>query len=268
MLKLMYITNDVEVAKIAQDSGVDRIFIDLEVIGKEERQKDMDTVKSKHTINDIKNIRSALTTSELLVRINKIHDNSENEINQVVMNGANIIMLPFFKTVEEVNKFLRYVNKRTKVCLLLETPEAVKVLDDILQIDGIDEIHIGLNDLHLGYKKKFMFELLSDGTVEKICEKFKQTNIKYGFGGIAALGKGVLPAEMIIKEHYRMGSTRAILSRSFCNTSKIEDLDEIREIFEIEVEKIRQFETEVNEYLNYFENNKEEINKIVKSIVD
>lgn len=268
MLKLMYITNDVEVAKIAQDSGVDRIFVDLEVIGKEERQKDMDTVKSKHTINDIKNIRNALTTSELLVRINKIHDNSENEINQVVMNGANIIMLPFFKTVEEVNKFLKYVNKRTKVCLLLETPEAVKVLDDILQIDGIDEIHIGLNDLHLGYKKKFMFELLSDGTVEKICEKFKQTNIKYGFGGIAALGKGVLPAEMIIKEHYRMGSTRAILSRSFCNISKTEDLDKIREIFETEVRKIRQFEAEVNEHLNYFENNKEEINKIVKSIVD
>ena len=44
-----------------------------------------------------------------------------------------------------------------KTCLLLETPEAVEIIDDILDIDGIDEIHIGLNDLHLGYKMKFMF---------------------------------------------------------------------------------------------------------------
>ena len=34
MLKLMYITNDPAVAKIAADAGVDRIFIDMEVLGK------------------------------------------------------------------------------------------------------------------------------------------------------------------------------------------------------------------------------------------
>ena len=39
MIKLMYITNEVEVAKIAQKYGVDRIWIDLEVNVKEERQK-------------------------------------------------------------------------------------------------------------------------------------------------------------------------------------------------------------------------------------
>ena len=44
MLKLMYITNDPAVAKIAADAGVDRIFIDMEVLGKAERQGGMDTV--------------------------------------------------------------------------------------------------------------------------------------------------------------------------------------------------------------------------------
>lgn len=34
MLKLMYITNQSDVAKIADENGVDRIFIDLEKIGK------------------------------------------------------------------------------------------------------------------------------------------------------------------------------------------------------------------------------------------
>ena len=39
MLKLMYITNKPAIAKIAADAGVDRIFIDMEVLGKAERQK-------------------------------------------------------------------------------------------------------------------------------------------------------------------------------------------------------------------------------------
>lgn len=40
----MYITNRPEVAHIAELSGVDRIFVDLETIGKQERQGGMDTV--------------------------------------------------------------------------------------------------------------------------------------------------------------------------------------------------------------------------------
>lgn len=53
MLKLMYITNDPAVAKIAADAGVDRIFIDMEVLGKAERQGGMDTVQSHHVPEDI-----------------------------------------------------------------------------------------------------------------------------------------------------------------------------------------------------------------------
>ena len=50
-LQLMYITNNPQIAKIADDTGVDRIWIDLEQLGKEERQKGMNTVKSKHSFN-------------------------------------------------------------------------------------------------------------------------------------------------------------------------------------------------------------------------
>ena len=42
-LKLMYITNRPEVAQIAESAGVDRIFVDLEYIGKAQRQGGMDT---------------------------------------------------------------------------------------------------------------------------------------------------------------------------------------------------------------------------------
>ena len=61
-------------------------------------------------------------------------------------------------------------------------------------------------------------------------------------GGIASLGSGLLPAEMIIPEHYRLGSNCAILSRAFCDVSKVGDIDEIRRIFNEGVSAIRDYE--------------------------
>ena len=84
-----------------------------------------------------------------------------------------------------------------------------------------------------------MFELVADGTVENICARFAQTGKPYGFGGIARVGGGALPAEKIIGEHVRLGSSRVILSRSFCNTSLITEYEEIEKIFQAEVPKIR-----------------------------
>ncbi len=269
MIKLMYITNEVEVAKIAQKYGVDRIWIDLEVNGKEERQKGMDTVKSKHEIQDIGKIKPIIKNSELLVRVNPIYEKSKWEIDQVIKQGADIIMLPYFKTATEVEKFIEYVSGRCKTMLLVETPEAVQNIDSILSLDGIDEVHIGLNDLHLGYKKKFMFELLTDGTVEYLCNKFKEYGIKsYGFGGISRIGSGDLPAEDILTEHYRLGSTTAILSRSFCNTSKITDINEIEELFKTGVSDIRKKEEEIKLYSKEkFKENQKEVEQIIKKIV-
>ena len=43
-LKLMYITNNADVALIAEKYGVDRIWVDLESLGKEERQQGMNSV--------------------------------------------------------------------------------------------------------------------------------------------------------------------------------------------------------------------------------
>lgn len=241
-LKVMYITNKPEVALIAQKYGVDRIWVDLEFLGKEERQHGLNTVKSQHTINDIKNIKPFLTTSEMLVRINHWYDGSINEIHEVVNAGADIIMLPYWKTVEEVKNFVKAVNGRCKTTLLLETKEAVECIDEVLKFGGFDEIHIGLNDLHLSYGLTFMFELLSNGTVEMLCEKFKSAGIPYGFGGIAKLGDGLLPAEKIIMEHYRLGSSRAILSRTFCDNAKIDSIEEIDRVFCENMKTLRDFE--------------------------
>ena len=150
--------------------------------------------------------------------------------------------------------------------LLFETPQAIDNIDEILKLSGIDEVFIGLNDLSIGYGRKFMFELLSDGTVERICNKFKEYRLPYGFGGIASIGKGMLPSEKIIKEHYRLGSSCVILSRSFCNVNNINHFGIISSTFVNGVNDIRRFEEECNRYASYFTDNQAEIADIVKQI--
>ena len=264
-LKLFYITNKPEVAQIADKYGVDRVWIDLEVLGKELRQKNLDTVKSKHTVSDISIIKPLLTKSEMMVRINSWYEGSIKEIEDVINAGADIIMLPYWKTPDEVASFVNAVNGRCKTTLLLETKEAVESIDFVLAKGGFDEIHIGLNDLHLSYGLNFMFELLTNGVVETLCKKFRSFGLPYGFGGIARLGYGDLPAERVLVEHYRLGSSRAILSRSFFNSESTEDLDKIDCEFGIEMKKLREFE---NACCNLSEEEFKENKEIVKRIVD
>ena len=245
-LKLMYITNDPEVARIADRYGVDRVWIDLETLGKEKRQRGYDSVKSNHSVSDIRKVKPVLKHAEMLVRVNPWNKNSKKEINDVISAGADIIMLPYWRTAAEAQNFLDAVDGRCRTTLLLETKEAVECLDEVLAMSAIDEIHIGLNDLHMSYGLDFMFELLTNGTVEKICRKLKIRGIPYGFGGIARIGYGDLPAERVIEEHCRLGSTRAILSRSFCNYQKMQDYKEIEETFASEMKKLRSFEAYVS----------------------
>lgn len=265
-LKLMYITNRVDVALVAEKYGVDRIWVDLETLGKEERQKNMNTVKSNHCVEDIRTIKPYLSKSEMLVRVNPWNENSEEEINDVIDAGADIIMLPMWKSVNDVQNFLNVVNKRCKTTLLLETKEAVDCLDDVLNYCDMDEIHIGLNDLHLSYGLTFMFELLANGKVEEITKKIRNKGIPYGFGGIAKLGEGDLPAEKIVMEHYRLGSTRAILSRSFCNTDLVKNIDEIDKVFEKNIKALRNFEDSLVGNID-FSKNHEEVKQLVDLIV-
>ena len=291
MLNLMYITNRPEIAQIAEENGVDWIFVDMEFIGKDNRQGGLDTVQNHHTIEDVRNVKAAVRKAKVLVRVNPIHKamigadgsiaymDSKTEIEDAIAAGADIVMLPFFHTVDEVKEFVhlvknanskleRYGNARAKACLLLETPEAAILLDEILNVPGIDMIHIGLNDLHLAMGMKFMFQLLTDGIVEQLAKKIKAKGIPFGFGGIASLHGGALPGSYVLKEHYRLGSSMVIVGRSFCNTNVVTDLDEVREIFKKGIAEIRQLEGEAQAALDYFSKNHTEVVDIVNKVVE
>ena len=274
MMNLMYITKHPVIAQIAEEAGVDWIFVDMEFIGKDVRQSGLDTVQNHHTVDDVRSIKVAVKKAKVLVRVNPIHDtmpdyvSSEDEINGVIEAGADIIMFPFFKTVIEVERFVKAVNGRAKCCLLLETPESVAILEDIVAVPGIDMIHLGLNDMHLALGMKFMFELLANGSVDKWTNFIKEKSIPFGFGGIAALDGGAVPGRMILKEHYRLGSQQVIVSRSFCNTDQVTDINEVREIFQNGISEIRALELECKQQTaEYFEQNREATKKVIEEFV-
>lgn len=273
-LRLMYITNNPDVAKIAEKNGVDRIFLDMEYIGKAKRQKGTNSVLNRHTLDDVRAVRKVVSSSEVLVRVNPIHDEqadgypgSEKEIEDVINAGADMIMLPYYKSLSEIERFLNAVNGRAKTMMLLETKEAADIVDETAGMDGVDEIHIGLNDLAISTHSDFLFEALIDGTVERLCRHMKNYKKPYGFGGLASLGRGLVPAEMVVKEHYRLGSTGAILSRSFCNLNLVQDLQAVEEIFYRGIREIRSLEELCEAHIRFFTDNEEKLSEAVHQVL-
>lgn len=266
MMKLMLLTGDPVFAKKAEDCGVDRIFIDLEYINKAERQKGRNTYITCNTVEDVAPMRKTLKKSELLVRVNPINPLSKAEIDAVCDAGADIIMLPMVFDAEDVKTFVSLVGGRAKCMPMIETAQAMTRIDDILAVDGVDEIYIGLNDLHIGLGLSFMFEVLSGGLLDYMAEKIKAKGIPFGFGGMGKIGEGMLPADAILAEHFRLGSGSVILSRTFRNEVDSEGKPQLD--LAKEIKKIRDKETE---YSNWdktdFENNRKFVKETVKKIV-
>ena len=265
MFELMGIQNDPDVAEIYDNAGIDRIFIDLEQIGKQERQRNINAVLNFHTLSDIKKVKNKLTHSKLLVRINPIHENSQYEIQRAIDDGADILMLPMFKTMKEIDTFLSLVSGKIKTSLLFETSESICLLSEICKIKEFNEIYVGLNDMHLSLKMAFLFEPLTYGIVDLFSKFSKQNNKTFGFGGMATLDGGLIPGKQILAEHVRLNSNCVILSRSFFKPNIIEE-----ELLHNEIKNIRSlykdYKKETPEFFNQNQISlREKINNIIRN---
>ena len=215
---LMLMTRDPGIARAALQAGVDRIFVDLEIAGKAERQKGRATIISGHTLTDLARIRAAVPDGEVLARIDPPSARTSAEVDAVIGAGADVVMLPFFTAPAEVEAFVDAVAGRARACLLLETAAAVVRVDRIALVPGIDEIHVGLNDLHLSMGLAFMHELLAGGTLDALASRIRAVapQIRFGFGGGALLDAPYpVPPRDVLREHVRLGSRMIILSRTF-----------------------------------------------------
>ncbi len=215
---LTAITNDPGLAAHADAAGVDRVGIDIERLNKSARQGHLaDARISSHRLADLADLAPVLRRAALFARLNPLHDDSAAEVATALAGGAGVLMLPFFTTAVEVERFVRLVDGRARVVLLLETAAAVVRLHDILAVAGIDEVMVGLNDLHLSTGVGNPFELVAADLMTLVSEQVRGRGLPFGFGGVARAGDDSLPipADLVLAQHARLRSSRAWLSRSF-----------------------------------------------------
>lgn len=215
MLELIQITNDPAFAQRCDALEGLRLWVDLERMGKAERQAGRNTFISEHQVGDVGRIRAVLRRSPLMVRVNPLHAGSAAELDAVLAHRPDSIMLPMFTQAAELQAFSRLLAGRVPLVALLETAGALRTLDEWIATPGLGEVYVGLNDLHLSLRQHFMFEPLADGSVERVAKACGRQGLRFGFGGIAGLAGGLLPGRDVLAEHVRLGSGAVILSRTF-----------------------------------------------------
>lgn len=214
-ISLILITSDPQTARFAVGAGVDRVMVDLESLGKQERQGHLDTLISAHSLEDVSAVAEVIERKRMIVRTNPLHAGIGIELDAVLANRPHFVMLPMVRNREEIKEYAEAVRGRAEIIPLVETRAGLESIGEITAMPEVAEVYIGLNDLHLDLGSGFIFEPLASGLIDTAIEQIKAHGKPFGFGGIARMDEGRIPGRMILAEHVRLGSTRVILSRTF-----------------------------------------------------
>jgi citrate lyase beta subunit len=213
-------TNDPAIARRADAAGVDRVGLDLEVYGKAERQpKNLSTWISPHREEHLPALRSALKSARLFCRINPVNPGTPDEIERVIGHGVRVLMLPMFTTAGEVERFVSLVRGRATTVLLLENKTAAERIGEIVRVPGVDEVHVGINDLtlSLGQPNANRFAVLAADLMKSVADTVRAAGLRFGVGGIgrAMQNDQKIPSDLIYAQYPRLGATAALIARSF-----------------------------------------------------
>jgi len=215
---LTALTRDPAVIQAADRAGVDRIGVDIERLGKDRRQGHKPEWRySDHSLEDLQTVAGNVRQAEIFARLNPLHAGTRAEVEQALALGARAIMLPFFTSPEEAASFVEMVGGRAKPLLLIETAAAVGRIREIVAIDGVSEIMVGLNDLHLSLGLGHPFEVLLSEALREVAAQVRGAGLRFGFGGVARFDDRTLPVppDSILAQYALLGGTTAWLSRSF-----------------------------------------------------
>ncbi|MFI5118950.1 MAG: aldolase/citrate lyase family protein [Thermoanaerobaculia bacterium] len=215
---LTAITCDPALVRAADAAGVDRVGIDIERLGKSQRQRHLPNARlSDHRLEQLASVAANATRAEIFVRLNPLHDGSQEEIDRALALGARALMLPYFSGPREVACFVEMVGGRGSPVLLLETAAAVVRLRDIVAVKGVTEIVVGLNDLHGSLGLANHFEVVVTDLMTMIADRVREAGLRFGFGGLARVDDATLPVppDLVCAQYPRLGATSAWLSRSF-----------------------------------------------------
>lgn len=231
-LILTFWTGDIDLARAADRAGVDRVGVDLEIVGKAKRQGGMDTWISGHKEDLIPPMKRQLTRAKLFARTNPLHRGSIDEVERLINMGVEVFMLPFFTTSQEVTQFLRIVRNRAYVVPLLENLQAAEKIEEFVALDEIQEIHVGINDLglSLGFQNRFL--TLGTDLIVHIASRVRSAGKRLGVGHVGrAMDTSLpIPSDLVYAQYARLGAAATIISRKFVYEEGMEETEFIAEI--------------------------------------
>jgi citrate lyase beta subunit len=216
--RFILFTDDPALAAAADAAGVARVGVDIESLGKAERQANRPLLRlSGHRLEQLPAVRGRLRQAQALVRCNPLHPGTEDEVGRALAAGADVLMLPWFHTAAEAARFVEIVAGRAEVSLLVESPGALADVAAIARLPGISDIVVGLNDLSLALGLPGPFALAASPVLDRIAAAVHAAGVPFGFGGIADPEHHALPVAPQVA-HARLaelGATSAFVARSF-----------------------------------------------------
>ena len=215
---LTAITDHPGLVQVLDAARVDRIGLDIERIGKSARQGHVEGARiSEHRLEDLATVAANVRNADVFIRVNPIHAGSRFEIDRAIELGAAVVMLPYFTEARAVAQFVDLIGGRARPVLLLETAAAAARVREIVEVPGVAEVMVGLNDLHMSLGLVSPFEVVVSDLMETIARRVLDAGLRFGFGGLARPDDSALPVppDLVYPQYARLGATSAWLARSF-----------------------------------------------------
>jgi len=223
-------TDDPALARRADAAGIERVGVDLERLGKAERQRGLGTWISPHTVEDAARVGAVLEHAALFARTEPLNEGSPLEVEALLARGVEVLMLPMVMTADDAGAFTDLVAGRAVVVLLVEHVDALRRIEELVAVEGVDEVHVGLNDLALSLGVANRWQALAGDLAREAGAVVRAAGKRFGLGAIGRAGDRTLtiPSDLVYAEYARTGATSALVSRSFFAGAG--DLDLRREI--------------------------------------
>ena len=206
------------VSELATDHGfLEAVVVDWERSGKAGRQHHAlsrigtDTQISSDTETDLWRVsRDSLVP--VWCRVNTIGGAGPGSIAAAIAGGADEVLIPMVRTVEDAERALEAAAGQVGVGVLIETSEAVDIVAALAALP-LTRAYVGLMDLALDRGSTTIFEPFLDGTLELLRGAFA------GPLGVAGLtvpwGGAPVPSRLLAGEIVRLGYDFSLVRRSF-----------------------------------------------------
>lgn len=229
--RLTLIKRDPAWAAAGARAGVQYVGVDIERLGKAERQSHIKNVRiNDHELRDLDTIAKAAPGVSLFARLNPLHAGTEAEIEDALSRGASALMLPQFRDAAPLREFFDMVAGRARVIPLLEDVAAMDDLDAILTLCVNDELMCGINDFSRSLGLGHPMRMVLHPDLETIARAAKAKGVPFGWGGIASPDpRPDLPIQPddLLARYIDLGTDAAWLSRSLVDHSRPEELPAI-----------------------------------------